>query len=277
MVRQSKRALRLAAEEKHNKLTFWICMASVVAIVAVVSFYLFGVERVKYDSLSGCPLVKGQATPTGHTVVLIDETDRLTENQKNYLSMQINALVKKNLQVGELLSIYSLDDKVTASSKPLFEMCKMRDGSDADKLSENERLINKRFKKYFQNPLEMHLKTILEKKEPAEQSPIFEMLRSISINSFMKWDVQGDRKLIVFSDMLHNTNRFSLYNQQQDFERFRKSAYAAEVSTQMPNVEVELNYFNNTPKYQKNRLTEFWMAYFRRASASVVSVQNIGK
>ena len=263
-------------QDKKNYFFTFLCVIFVVCVGGYVLYSNFFKPVTQYDEF-GCPIRNGISSPIAQTVVLVDETDVLSTNQSDYLRIKLTSYVKKEMLTGELLSIYFLGDDLNTHTKPIFEMCKVRDGSDADALTENERLIKRRFRKNFQEPLHEKMNMLLEKKTASNQSPILEMIQSIALNSFMKWDVQGDRKLMIFSDMLHHTKEFSLYTQNPSFESFKRSDYAAGVASSMPGVEVEIYYFNNTPQFQKNSLTEFWRDFFRNRGALVSQVQTIGK
>lgn len=274
--RRPNRRERQNQERRTNILKIMVAALFILLVFGFWIYLTFFKTVTKYDEI-GCPIANGISTPVAQTVVLVDETDILSTNQSDYLRIKLASYVKKEMRTGELLSIYFLGDDFNTHTKPIFEMCKVRDGSDADALTENERLIKRRFRKNFQEPLHEKMNMLFEKKTASNQSPILEMIQSIALNSFMKWDVQGDRKLMIFSDMLHHTKDFSLYTQNPSFESFKRSDYAAGVASSMPGVEVEIYYFNNTPQFQKNSLTEFWRDFFRNRGALVSQVQTIGK
>lgn len=258
-----------------------------IAGIAVFSFIIVGAiifavpqlleDKIEYDKQTGCPIgTNGRIAPVAHTVVLIDETDQLTIHQKEFMETYLRNFVRKDLRVGEFLSIYALGDDVQGSRKPIFEMCKMRDGSDADAFTENEKLMTRQFKKKFEAPLNRKFEDLMTPRSAASQSPIFEMIQAIAVNSFLKHDVEGDRRLIIYSDMLQHTNKYSLYKT-MDYENFRRSKYFGEVSFRLPDTEVYLYVFNTQSSYHQNKLIEFWKQFFKEKGAYLNHVESTGR
>ncbi len=253
-------------------------MLLVILIVGGYAAYnVFFKQRIQYDPVSACPVLSGQVAPRAHTVILIDETDTLTDIQADQVRNLLQKTANNELQPGELLSIYVLGDDFRTNRRPIFEMCKIRDGSDADALTENEKLMRKRFRERFQGPLMAKIDTLLLPKPVAKQSPLMEMVQSISVNSFDKWMTSGNRRLIVVSDMIQNVRDFTMFKSQPEFEKFNKSPYAQKVKTRLPDTSVELYYLSNYPKLQTNRNAEFWRQYFNNSGAMVEKIIPIGR
>lgn len=248
----------------------------ILGAVGFVGYQLMQ-DEVQYHKDNGCPLAKnGEIAPRAHTVILIDETDQLSLQQKDFMDTYLRNFVKNDLKPGELLSIYALGDNVDKNRKPLFEMCKMRDGSDADAFTENEKLMARRFKTKFEEPLNRELIKLMEPRPAANQSPIFEMIQAISVNSFAKHNVDGDRRLIIYSDMLHHTKDFSLYKS-TNYSQLRQLAYFGKVSSRLPDIKVYLYVFNNHSEFQQNRLIQFWEKFFADKNASLVYAEPTGR
>lgn len=270
------RAQREKQEKTKNIVLIVVLLIVIAAIGSAFAFFFFQ-EKTQYDKLTGCPLNStGEIAPRGHTVVLIDETDQLTVQQKDFMQTYLRNFIKKDLNAGELLSIYALGTDIKNNRKPLFEMCKMRDGSDADALTENEKLMARQFKKKFEAPLAKKFDELMEPHPAAKQSPIFEMIQAIAVNSFAKHDVAGDRRLIIYSDMLHNTKGFSLYKS-KNYDQFKNSNYYSELSFRLPDTEVDLYVFNTNPSLHKNNLIEFWKQFFKSKGAYINHVESTGR
>ena len=120
---------------------------------------------------------------------------------------------------------------------------------------------------------------LLEQKEalisaaPSKTSPIFEMLQLVAINSFRKHAVTGPRRLIVVSDMLHNTAGYSMYQGVPDFDTFAASDYGRRTGADLDGVEVEVHYVLNTPRLQTRRQLQFWELSFRKSGARITAVR----
>lgn len=279
MARRNRRSKRSSAGSD------WKIIGLIIALVLIIAGVVGGLiykyvskETHTLDAQTHCPIVNGRVTPTGHLVVLIDATTPLTTVQREYLQMRVNRLVKSELLPGQMLSLYYLGDNFQESRKPICELCKLRDGSNADPLTENENMMRRSFNQKFRKPFIQALDRASANTKESPDSPIFEELQSIAINSFDRWDADGERRLVIFSDMLHNTNRYSLYRASNfDFDRFKRTAYSNEVRTYLPDVSVDLYYLMNQPRLQNNRNTEFWKSYFRNTGALVESIVPVGK
>ena len=250
-------------------------VAFLVCAAVAVAWYALSPKQ-ELDQVTGCPMEKGSIAPVSHTVVLVDETDPLTAIQADFFEAQMEQTVRE-MPAGGLLSVYTITEDPAESRKPLIEVCKPRDGSDANALTENERKMQKRFKKSFAEPVRQLVDELAAARSPGEASPIMEAIQFVSVNSFKKRDVQGERRLILFSDMLQNTKAFSLYESSPSIERFKKSDYAAQTKTYLPGVDVSLYYFATRPELQGYPNVDFWKAYFKGAQARVDTVVPVGK
>ena len=252
--------------------------AAVLAIaVAAFFYYQNSKEKVVYDRATACPMVGDSIRPKAQTVVVIDETDVLTPHQRDYLKVHLKNFVNNEIEPGELLSIYILDDQIQKARRPIFEMCKMRDGSDARKFTENQRLMAKRFQQKFQGPLMNRIDETLSRQKSADSSPIFETLQTISVNSFDKYQTEGLRRLVMFSDMLHYTPQYSMFTTHHSFTSLKESDYYSQIKTFLPDTAVKLYFLSTYPQYQKQELVEFWKKYFKDTSAFVDEVIPVGR
>ncbi len=281
MPRQSRRS-RYQRSNSVSVGQLLVIAAAIILLCVIGGYFVYSnflADKEEYDSNTACRLVNNEINPNGHTVILIDETDVLTPIQQDYIKAHLNRFVQDELQIGELLSIYLLDDQLISGRRPVFNMCKMRDGSDADKFTENQRLMAMRFQKTFQGPFKQRLDSAISGKTSLDYSPIFEALQLIAVNSFDKYKVNGDKRLLIFSDMLHRTpkpNEYSMFTQKHSFEQLKKTNYYQKVKTYMPGTIVSLYILSSYPQYQKMDLAEFWKDYFRDSGAYVEQIIPVG-
>ncbi|MCO4861254.1 hypothetical protein MKD38_06205 [Cupriavidus sp. WGlv3] len=236
------------------------------ALIGVV--YVTLTKEKGVDKATLCP-ANG---PTGHVVLLVDQTDPFNFVQKRAFEAELQTLVLRRTPKGSLLSVYVLGEDFTLNAEPLVELCNPGSGEDKSALTSNLTRLRKQYEERFVQPL-MQQSEKLVSATPAKKSPIFEMLQLIGINAFRKHDIQGERRLIVVSDMLHNTPEFSMYKGLPDFDAFTDTAYGRKAQADLSGVEVELDYLVNDPKIQTRRNLSFWEAYFNKARARVVSAR----
>lgn len=266
MRRYGSRAKRRAA---------WQMVAGVIlltiALAVVAGIVYFQVTRAKpLDRATLCP-AEG---PLGHTILLVDKTDPLNFTQRQAFAVAMKDLVANKVPEGHLLSIFVLGERFEQSAQPLIELC--NPGSDVGKseLSSNLKRLRQQYEERFVKPLDEVAKALVAD-EPAKASPIFEMLQLVGINGFRKHAVQGPKRLVIVSDMLHNTPQFSMYQAALDFEAFEATDYAKKVQADLTDVTVELHYLMTTPRLQTRRNLAFWERYFDRAGARLTEVRRV--
>jgi hypothetical protein len=262
------RQSRAAAKRRRNSFIFVCVLLTFVTVVIGGATYAFFHQPPGLDQQRFCP-ANG---PLGHVVLLVDKTDPLDFTQKQAFQNSLEQLVTRGVAPGYLLSVFVLGEDYKANAAPVFERCNPGDGAGASVLTSNPAHLKKRFEQEFRGPMQRVVEE-LQATKSAKYSPIFEMLEMTAINGFRKQNVNGPRKLIIVSDMLHNTSGYTMYHGNPDFERFRQSDYGRKMSTDFNGVDVELQYLLNTPQLQTRRHLKFWEDYFSAAGARIVAVR----
>jgi hypothetical protein len=243
-----------------------IAFVAAIAIAGGAAYAYFSHPSDELDAQL-CPV----GGPKGHFVLLVDKTDPLTFTQKEAFQVRLRELVQHRTPKGYLLSVFVLGESFRDNARPLVELCNPGDGSDRSALTANLVRLKHQYEERFIAPL-MNEAEALQSTTPSKTSPIFEMLQLVGINAFQARNVQGERRLIVMSDMLHNTTQFSMYRGQPDFTDFARTDYGRKVQAQLAGVEVELDVLVNTPQLQTRRNLKFWEDYFDKAGARIVLV-----
>lgn len=254
------------SKKKNSNLIKIIISLIFIISVPVASGYLY-LSRQKTDKNTLCP----DSGPTGHIVILIDNTDPYNFIQRESFANALRTLAKEKIQKGELLSIYNLNETFEKNAKPIFEKCNPGTSKEESELTSNLKRVEARFNQDFYEPIQS-IAFSLTSKEPSKHSPILEMLQLASINSFQKQKTSGERTLIIFSDMLHNTDEFSMFKPMPEFEEFLKTAYGQRTQTDFQNVNIHINYLMNYPKLQTRKQLHFWEKYFEKMGGKVTKV-----
>ena len=233
--------------------------------LGALAYYLK--QAVLHDGGTPCP--SDQGVP--HTVILVDRTDPFTDLH----TMLLENVVERGsaaLRRGERLSIFLIEARASVRPAPILSLCKPNDGSDANWLYENATLLRATFEKQFAQPLTALVDRLHEPAQ-APASPILETIRAVSLLPSFS-EAQERRKLIVVSDLLENTARYSHYSTRPNFEEFRTSPYGASLMPSLKGVSVELVYLPNqrAQRRQGRAHLAFWHAYFTDAGATAVEV-----
>ncbi len=254
------------AQQRRAKHILMIVVIFIVASI-IVSSLLFFYSKSKLDVLDHetlCPI----SGPKGHYVLLIDKTEPLNQIQKNAFSVAVKNIVENETPEGYMLSIFVLGEDFTANVKPIVELCNPGNGDNKSEFTSNLKKLKSQYQNKFIEPLIIVTEALLAEK-PAKNSPIFEMLQIVNINGFKKHNIQGEHRLFIISDMLHNTEQYSMYKKDTEFLSFSNTDYGRKAQAELVDVKVELLYLINQPKYQTRRNTKFWEDYFKKSGAKI--------
>ena len=244
-----------------------IGIALIVGIAAITIAGVIFVSSIGEDlDKFGCPVDR----KVGHTLILVDKTDPFTENQQMILRNLLKQFKQELdlLQVHEKLSIYILDGSNYIQPKPAFTSCRPKSEEEANIIIENPRILKENYDKRYAEPLEKAIATLLEGSR-ADVSPLLEMLREISILRDFQQDYPR-RRLIIFSDMIHNTEQFSMYNARTDLsydDAKKKSASYFELTRPQFSGSLPVSlYILRREAYKSAPLwgvvKQFWKTYF---------------
>jgi hypothetical protein len=259
---------RAAKKRRTRNIAIGIAALAVFCAALGGSVYWYLTRDPGLDRQTLCP----RTGPTGHIVFLVDKTDPLNFSQKQGFLRLLEELVDRRIQPGQLVSVFVLGEDIREGAKPLVELCNPGSGEGKSELTANVAKLNAQFRDRFREPLLKQADALISSK-PAKESPIFEMFQFVSLNGFRKHAVNGPKRLIVVSDLLHKTAQVSMYQTIPDFAPFEASDYGRRMRLELPGVEVEIHQLLNYPKLQTRRLMQFWETYFGRAGASIVAVR----
>jgi hypothetical protein len=196
----------------------WAIAASLVAGLALAGFFaaprlLSGPPR---DAQSLC--LKTGAI--GHTLVLVDKTDPWSPVQAERLKKLVKRL-SDELPAERLLSIYVFNDAFEPNFPPLLALC--NPGRTVSELIGNPRRDYVRWVEKFGRPLDEAL-AVLAQPAKGNLSPIVEAIGDVLARRENRV-AEGDRALVLVSDMLQNSAAFTVFGSGQgarDPERLRR-------------------------------------------------------
>jgi hypothetical protein len=176
----------------------------VAAILGGISYAAFMLTPDEYDSETLCLV---GATPP-HRVVVIDKTDLYSPQQAGSIEGVI--LRERNgLEVGERLSLYELNESGQLRNTNRFSLCNPGAGEQVNPLYRNPDRVQARYEALFADPLERALADLILPKN-APNSPIIEALARLAQEPVFDETVPG-RRIVLVSDMLQNSEIFSVY------------------------------------------------------------------
>ena len=219
--------MALTGKDKKGLLYIGLVVASLAAAVGVK----LAIGTPAKPGPDGCV-----GKVTANTVIVLDHSESLTQQTLSEISTRALAHVLNKAQVNERVTVFNVSDHSKKQLVPTFSRCKP--AQDGNRAYENTRGLEKAFKVTFLEPLQAVLKA-----EPvgAKESPVAQALIDISLTHYLR----GERNaLLVFSDMLENTPKFSMYgcaDGKQAVAKFRESRKGAQERPQFRHTSISLN------------------------------------
>ena len=111
----------------------------------------------------------------------------------------------------------------------------------------------------------------------SDYSPIMEMIQAISIKGFPRERVNKRKRLLIVSDMLHHTEKYSLYCEEIDFAKFKTNPYFQHVRSDLSEVEAMILFLmrENYENLQTGELITFWEEYIESMGGRLSLVQRV--
>ena len=208
------------------------------------------------------------------TVVLLDLTDPLSETQQSRLKAIIANEISSS-STDTMISIGVVSENPSGWGAK-FTKCKPETGEDANALYENPTIIAERYAREFTGPLQTTLASML-KGEPENQSPIMEALQSLISETPGFLTSEGQRKIIVVSDMLQHSENLSFYRG-QGWEYFIENNGIQRLARNLTDTAIQIIRIprsgSNIPSTKT--VDDFWSRYFDRQGSHAPTVQPLG-
>lgn len=204
---------------------------------------------------------------SGHTIVIVDQSDTFTNNQISNLKNKINKEVNK-LKEFEKITIVSSDKKNPLEIKEWFSSCLPPQGYVIFGRSKD---IKEKWKK-SKNKFDQDIQDLLQK-DKAEFSPIIEMIRIVSRREDFSEESVPKRKLLIVSDMLQNSKDFSFYTQRLDWQKVKKFS-KSQIGEKLKNVNLEMCFIERFGAKKNRDHKDKWVSLFEYLNTKKIKVRD---
>lgn len=197
-----------------------------------------------------------------HTILLIDQTDKLTERCLDHVADRVLHLPSR--EAGERLSVFYIHERSDVVITPLLSV--LSQGAGGSRWTENIEIKLENFKKEVLEPLQAIADGLVNCPRSAS-SPIVETINKISTWSRFSADIP-ERNLIVYSDMLQHSNNCTDYD--DDEIVFPGSPGCPEMKP-MTGVNIDIRYIMRKDQWEKQTLEhqQQWVQRLEQAGARV--------
>ena len=241
----------------------FIILSMALAAVGAVGALLWVSRTPALDEQTGCG--RGDITPPAHTVVLIDQTDRLTRTQINYVKVLIQSEYQR-LSPQAKLTVRSISSDPDRDVRE-FARCRVRRGTEVSGVTNNPDMIEDAFKRIVGNALNQYLND-LEKAQTAEASTLVETVASVADSADFGRNVR-ERRLVIVSDMAQHSPAL---NQYAEPGVYRITPEVRQVfGRELEGVDVRVHYVIRPAlaRLQTQSHRQFWTDWFRSEGADV--------
>jgi len=177
--------------------------ATVLGVLSLLTLTVWLFRPAQLDPATLCPTTRPLA---GHTVVIVDRTDRWTPAMSTALTDLIET-AQRDTRRYQKFSIVSLD--ANQSVHPVFSVCNPGEPSFWSDLYRGHRYTQRDFEQRFVGAADRVVEMVSRPAE-ANSSPIVEYVhRWLGSDDFSA--AVADRRMILVSDMRQNSALYSIY------------------------------------------------------------------
>lgn len=270
---------RIGADRRQGARIGALIFVVFVLLAGALGTFLLVVDRENVelgDNL--CPKDRNFVPPRV-VVVLIDQTDRLSDSHQLALKSQFRQLLHREFESEEaqLKRRFSRIDVISFRAKlgggveisPRLSLCNPGDINSLTKYHQNPDQVRKTFERRFLGRLDAELGEMLNFKD-SHQSPILEAIRFVSLDVFSDPKLKASEKaLVLISDGMHNTPELSLFRSNTSFQEFHRTAYGSRMIADLQQADILfLMLIGQAMRQQASALDGFWSPYFTASRAS---------
>ncbi len=257
-----------------KKYHWYVIIPALALIIFVVGGSLWVRSLKEIDKTTGC----GDDI-TRKTVIVIDHSQPVSKQTQDEIIRRILSFIHRRVEIGELVSVFTLNDLSRHNLAPVFYHCLPR--SKGNDLNEDTEAVKEEFKKTFEQPLRDILQTPLGE---SKETHMAEALIDLSLSGYMdvgdpdskeeRGIFKGNKNvstsnLIIFSDMMENSDYLSLYHSHSAEEAIKQFLEKRAGGVQRPSFKNVKIYIHIIPRFESKMTSttvkcrnRFWQWFF---------------
>lgn len=261
MVRRRKR--------KSNTVSILAAMAvftTAAVLIGAIVHYTLKARSVEQIASDLCP----ESGETSRLVVLLDTSDGLAAITRKEVLERLTELPSET-PVGGRLEISTL--LTTSDSRNiLFSGCNIGNAASVDATIANPRLAQKRWEEGYSRPLENLFANLPDIE--ADSSPIMAGIQNIALKYLVqKKASKVPTHIIVISDMIEHTSKYSQYRGSLSYRRYQKSQAHEHFETNLKNAKISIwLVVRETSRLDDRKHMEFWARWIEENNGHLGSI-----
>ena len=245
-------------------------LIGLAVILAIGSIFYINMSKVKIE-IDPNTLCQVDQKPTDIIAILIDATEGLPERAARQASIRIKQALSSAPE-NSLINLYSIKSGNESHIEPIAHICKPSSGENVSNLTGNKNYSIKQYKERFLKPLKFQIDDLIDAKS-SSTSPLIESMQSAIIESFEANANTGEKRLIIVSDMIQNTNLYSFYREKPSYKNYNDiSAQSGKGILRLDGIKVEiLVVARSFPKGTRKDVVDFWSHFLTDKGAATGS------
>jgi hypothetical protein len=209
----------------------YLLIAGIVLLLVAFLGYKLSQDKKSKPGPDNCV-----GTVKANTVIVLDHSEQISDQTRSEIEARAMAYIFGKVQFNERVSVFTVSNVSKLALHPLVSRCRPPD--EGNRLVEDTRRLQKRFVYSFEKPIRQALSIA---PSASSESPIAQVLTDISLSQYLR----GERNtLLIYSDMLENTAKFTLYHCSAAaavVSRYRESRKGAQERPTFINTNVVVN------------------------------------
>jgi hypothetical protein len=238
---------------KKDKQGLWLIGGVVLVAIALLVAVVANGNKPKAGSDNCVGIVMAS------TVIVLDDSEEVSEQTRDAILDRAMNHIRQYVAINERVTVFTISDHSSSALRPEVSLC--RPPEEGNRLTESVKSVRAKFQNNFEKPLRL---AMAREAGRGKESPIAQALTDISLTTYLRAPANT---LVVFSDMLENTEKFTMYRcpaENSVIARYRSSRQGAQERPEFKNTKVVLNLvprFNQSPETLKCR-DKFWPWFF---------------
>jgi len=230
----------------------------IIIVSAVILVAFLGLNFALKPPAVGVDNCRLDGVIPAHTIVVIDQSDRFEQNDADWV-VELIRRETISLRSEGRLTIYSVVDNAERPIDMLFQRCTPGAPNALTGLYQNRQIREQAFQEQFKSSLDGGIREAIQN-DRADSSPLFETFEQLLRRPDFAPNIDN-RRLIIVSDMIQNSPRYSFYRQPADWDLFAEAVgYAG--SERFEGVNIIAHQANRDRGPGRDELRAFWEEYF---------------